>query len=45
MEYGGNELIFVEDMVPADAIPAMMEKQAMIQSGDFTVPIDNEEPA
>ncbi|HKK97914.1 MAG TPA: BMP family protein [Marivita sp.] len=45
MEYGGNELIFVEDMVPADAIPAMMEKQSMIQSGDFTVPIDNEEPA
>lgn len=45
MKHGGNELIFVEDMVPADAIPAMEEKRAMIEAGDFDVPINNEEPA
>ena len=44
MEHGGNELIFVEDMVPAEAIPAMQAKQAAIQSGEFEVPIDNTEP-
>jgi basic membrane protein A len=32
MSYGGNELIYVPDMVPAEAIPAMEAKQAMIQS-------------
>jgi basic membrane lipoprotein Med (substrate-binding protein (PBP1-ABC) superfamily) len=45
MEYGGNELIYVADMVPAEAIPAMEEKRAMIEAGDFEVPIDAEEPA
>jgi basic membrane protein A len=45
MKYGGNELIYVKDMVPADAIPAMEEKQAAIKSGAFEVPIDDKEPA
>ncbi|SHH00460.1 BMP family protein [Marivita hallyeonensis] len=45
MEHGGNELIYVADMVPADAIPAMEARQAAIQSGEFEVPIDNNEPA
>lgn len=45
MSYGGNELIYVADEVPADAIPAMEAKQAAIQSGTWNVPIDNNEPA
>lgn len=45
MAHGGNELIYVADEVPADAIAPMQAKQAMIQSGDWDVPIDNEEPA
>jgi basic membrane protein A len=45
MEYGGNELIYVPEMVPAEAIPAMEAKKAMIESGEFEVPIDAEEPA
>ncbi len=45
MQYGGNELIYVADEVPADAIPAMEAKRAMIQAGEFTVPINNDEPA
>ena len=45
MSYGGNELIYVADMVPAGAIPAMEAKQAAIQAGEFDVPIDPEEPA
>jgi hypothetical protein len=45
MEYGGNELIYVPDMVPAEAVPAMEAKKAMIVSGEFEVPIDADEPA
>lgn len=45
MKYGGNELIFVKDMVPADALPAMEAKQAAIRSGAFEVPIDADQPA
>jgi basic membrane protein A len=45
MAYGGNELIYVPEMVPAEAIPAMEAKKAMIEAGDFEVPIDAEEPA
>lgn len=45
MAYGGNELIYVADEVPADAIPAMEARQADIQSGTWDVPIINDEPA
>ena len=45
MKYGGNELIYVKDEVPGDAIPAMEERQASIASGTYDVPIDNNEPA
>lgn len=45
MKYGGNTLIYVESMVPAEAIPAMEAKQAAIEAGEFEVPIDAEEPA
>lgn len=45
MKYGGNELIFVEAEVPAEAVAPMMEKQAAIRSGAFEVPIDASEPA
>ena len=45
MKHGGNELVYVPEMVPASAIPAMEAKQAMIESGDWDVPIDASEPA
>ena len=45
MKYGGNELIFVAEEVPADAVPAMEEKKAAIAAGSFEVPIDANEPA
>ncbi|WP_306119479.1 MULTISPECIES: BMP family protein [unclassified Roseitalea] len=45
MKHGGNDLIYVAEMVPADAIPAMEQKRSDIQAGDFEVPIDAEEPA
>ncbi|WP_282121004.1 BMP family protein [Ruegeria atlantica] len=45
MAHGGNELIYVADEVPADAIPAMEAKQAAIQSGEWDVPIDESEPS
>ena len=45
MKYGGNELIFVAEEVPAEAIPAMEAKKAAIAAGEFEVPIDANEPA
>ncbi|MEL6533639.1 MAG: BMP family protein, partial [Pseudomonadota bacterium] len=45
MAFGGNELIFEPSMVPAEAIPAMEERQAAIAAGEFEVPIDPAEPA
>ena len=45
MKYGGNELIYVQGEVPADAIPAMEKRQAAIAAGTYDVPIDNNEPA
>jgi basic membrane lipoprotein Med (substrate-binding protein (PBP1-ABC) superfamily) len=45
MAHGGNELIFVADDVPAEAVAAMQAKQAQIQSGAWDVPINNDEPA
>ena len=45
MKHGGNALIYVEDMVPADAVPAMEDRRAAIEAGEFDVPIDAEEPA
>lgn len=44
MKYGGNELVYVPDMVPATAIPAMEAKKALIEAGDWDVPIDTSEP-
>ena len=45
MKHGGNELIFVAEEVPADAVPAMEAKKAAIAAGEFEVPIDANEPA
>lgn len=45
MKHGGNDLIYVADMVPGDAVPAMEERRAAIQAGEFEVPINAEEPA
>jgi len=45
MAYGGNELIYVADEVPAEAIAPMEARQAQIRSGEWNVPINNDEPA
>lgn len=45
MKHGGNELIFVSDDIPADAISAMEAKQKAIKDGSFEVPINTEEPS
>lgn len=45
MKYGGNELIFVAEEVPAEAVPAMQAKRAAILDGSFEVPIDEAEPS
>lgn len=45
MKYGGNELIYVADEVPADAIAAMEAKQAEIAAGDWDVPLVESEPS
>jgi basic membrane protein A and related proteins len=45
MAHGGNELIYVEAEVPAEAIAPMLAKQAAIMAGEWNVPINNDEPA
>jgi basic membrane lipoprotein Med (substrate-binding protein (PBP1-ABC) superfamily) len=45
MRYGGNEIAYQADMVPAEAIPPMEEVEKAIKAGEFEVPIDAEEPA
>lgn len=44
MEHGGNDVVFDESMVPAEAIGQMEARRAEIQAGDFEVPINDEEP-
>jgi basic membrane lipoprotein Med (substrate-binding protein (PBP1-ABC) superfamily) len=45
MKYGGNELIYVEAEVPAEAVGPMKAKNEAISAGQFEVPIDASEPA
>ena len=45
MKYGGNELIYVEAEVPAEAVGPMKAKNEAIAAGQFEVPIDASEPA
>jgi basic membrane protein A len=45
MRHGGNELVFVPEMVPGEALPAMEAKREEITSGAFEVPIDPAEPS
>lgn len=45
MKYGGNELAYAKDLVPADALPAVEAKEKAIKDGSFEVPIENGEPA
>ena len=45
MKYGGSELIFVPEEVPAEAVEAMQAREAEIKAGTFEVPIDANEPA
>jgi Uncharacterized ABC-type transport system, periplasmic component/surface lipoprotein len=44
MKHGGNDILFVESEVPAEALAAMEEKRAAIKAGTFEVPIDETQP-
>ena len=45
MAHGGNDVTFDEKVVPADVATKVMARKAEIVAGDFTVPIDDSEPA
>ncbi|OSP55995.1 BMP family protein [Pseudoruegeria sp. SK021] len=45
MKDGGNDILFVPEMVPAEAIGPMEEVRAAIKAGTFEVPIDLSEPS
>jgi len=44
MKYGGAELVYTKDGIPADSIAAMEAKQTAIKAGSFEVPLDMTEP-
>ncbi|KQT52076.1 ABC transporter substrate-binding protein [Aureimonas sp. Leaf454] len=44
MKQGGNDILFVDSMVPAEALAVMEAKRKAIKDGSFTVPIDTAEP-
>ena len=44
MKEGGNDIVFSESMVPAEAIGPMEEVRAAIKAGTFEVPVDQSEP-
>lgn len=45
MKDGGNDIIYVADAAPAEAIAAMEAKRAAIKAGQFEVPMNTAEPA
>ena len=45
MEDGGNDIVYVEGVAPADAVARMEEVRAAIKAGEFEVPRNFEEPA
>lgn len=45
MKDGGNDILYVADAAPAEAVAAMEAKRAAIKAGEFEVPINMEEPA
>lgn len=45
MRFGGNDISFQADMVPADAVAVMEARRAEIKSGAFKVAIDDSQPA
>ncbi|MEQ8968041.1 MAG: BMP family protein [Azospirillaceae bacterium] len=45
MAHGGNDIVFAESMVPAEAVERVMAKREEIMSGAFEVPIDDSEPS
>lgn len=45
MAHGGNDVTFVPEEVPAEAVAAMEARREEIRSGAFEVPIDANEPA
>lgn len=45
MKDGGNDIVYLPDAAPAEAVAAMEAKRAAIKSGAFEVPINMDEPA
>lgn len=45
MKDGGNDIVYVEGVAPADAVAKMEEVRAAIKAGTFEVPRNFEEPA
>lgn len=45
MKYGGNDIIFVSEKLPPDAIATMEAKRQAIKDGSFEVPINPDEPS
>ena len=44
MKDGGNDIVYVPDAAPAEAVAAMEAKRTAIKSGEFEVPINMDEP-
>lgn len=44
MKHGGNDILFDEKIVPAEAVAAMEEKRAEILAGTYEVAINDSEP-
>lgn len=45
MKDGGNDIVYVPDAAPADAVAAMEAKRTAIKAGEFVVPINMDQPA
>ena len=44
MKHGGNDIVFDEKLVPAEAVALMEEKRAAIKDGTIEVPVNDTEP-
>lgn len=45
MRYGGNEVVYAPDLVPIEAVAQVATRREAIKAGEFTVPVDDSEPA
>jgi len=42
---GGSDIVYSENVPPAEAVELMEERRAQIKAGEFVVPVDMEEPS